>query len=114
MTSNVLLVSLCFLFFHSYKLFTKSCIHIDEEDEEENQDLISDAWGDDVMTATEDTMEINDGHNLHDSILTKEKLTEIMQKSRSLIRMARRSQILTRFINSCKKALGITEQLTND
>ena len=46
--------------------------------------------------------------------VTKERLAEAVQKSRSLIRAIRRSQILTKFVNNHRKSLKICRQLSND
>ena len=63
------------------------------------------------MTASDDNLDV-----IHkkSSNLTKERLAETVQKSRSLIRKIRQSQVLTTFVNSYKRSLQIVCQLSSD
>ena len=82
-----------------------------DDNSEANRDLISDTWGDGVLTASDDNLDV-----IHKKIshLTKEKFAETVQKSRSLIRKIRQSQVLTTFFNSHKRSLQIVCQLSGD
>ncbi|CAF4306140.1 unnamed protein product [Rotaria sp. Silwood2] len=64
-----------------------------EDDEEDNQDLITDTWGNDIITGDVDNMNIDEVDNEEHITITKNKLAETIQKGRSLIKVIRRSQI---------------------
>lgn len=56
----------------------------------------------------------NDNDNNEHIIITKQKLSKTIQKSRSLIKTLRRSQILTALINNEKPMFKITHRLIAD
>lgn len=66
------------------------------------------------MVDADDNFEDNDENNERNSNLTKEKLSETIQKTRLLIQSVRRSQIITKFVNDHKTSLRITRQLVGD
>ncbi|CAF2955450.1 unnamed protein product [Rotaria sp. Silwood2] len=73
------------------------------DDEEDNQDLITDTWSNDIITGDVDNMNIDEVDNEEHIAITKNKLAETIQKGRSLIKVIRRSQILMKCINTEKK-----------
>ena len=72
--------------------------------------MITDTWGDEVITADDDEMEDQE----HNIVVTKEKLSEITQKARSLIRTFRRSQILTTYLTNERNKTKIGRRIRND
>lgn len=86
---------------------------IDEGDEEEeNNDLITDSWGNEVIVGDAGDMDPNDTEA--DVAVTKQRIAEVVQKGRSLIKTIRRSQILTAFINDDKNNYDIKCRLALD
>ncbi|CAM4832117.1 unnamed protein product [Rotaria magnacalcarata] len=85
-----------------------------DDEDEENQDLITDSWGDSIATGDIANMDIDEGDNEQDTPITKENLAKTIHKGRQLIKTIRRSQILTMFINNEKKGLKITCHLIMD
>ncbi|CAF4423736.1 unnamed protein product [Rotaria sp. Silwood2] len=85
-----------------------------EDDEEDNQDLITDTWSNDIITGDVDNMNIDEVDNEEHIAITKNKLAETIQKGRSLIKVIRRSQILMKFINTEKKMFDVKRRLVVD
>ena len=84
----------------------------DEEEEKENNDLITDSWGNEVIVGDAGDMDPNDTEA--DDAVTKQRIAEVVQKGRSLIKTIRRSQILTAFINDDKNNYDIKCRLSLD
>lgn len=76
---------------------------IDEEDEEENNNLITDSWCDEMIVGAAGGMNIDLNDTMVDAAVTKQRIAEVVQESRPLIKMIRWSRILTGFINDDKK-----------
>ena len=72
------------------------------EDDEENQDLISDIWANDLITDDVENMDDDQADEEENIAITEENLAKAVQKARSLIKIIRRSQILMMFINDKK------------
>ena len=72
------------------------------EDDEENQDLISDMWVNDLITDDVENMDDDQADEEENIAITEENLAKAVQKARSLIKIIRRSQILIMFINDKK------------
>ncbi|CAF1587487.1 unnamed protein product, partial [Didymodactylos carnosus] len=87
---------------------------IDDDEDEENLDLIFDSWDEQVLTAEDVNIEIEDDNNEEQIEITKRKVVETMQKCRSLIKIVRRSQIFTLFINDEKNRLNVPRRLIVD
>lgn len=73
-----------------------------------------DTWGNDVITGDVENMDIDENDDEENTLLTLEKLARTIQKSRSLIKLMRRSQILMMYVNNEKKSSGINRQLIVD
>lgn len=86
----------------------------DDDDDDENHDLINDTWGDGVRTGDSDRMDVDQNDTADDYTITKQKLAEIIQKGRSLIKTIRRSQILTMYVNDGRKTFRVNRRLIND
>lgn len=84
----------------------------DHQDDDENQDMIVDSWGHDVLSA--DQEDFRDGNDQEDAPITREELSETIQRARTLIKTIRSSQILTAFMNNEKATLKIFRQLLFD
>ena len=102
-------------------IFWRSFLFIDEEggddeDEDEdraNNDLIHDRWSEEVVTADDSPMDVDDNDSEQMEI-TKTQLAETIQKCRSLIKSVNRSQILTSFMNTERTNLGVSRRLMQD
>ncbi|CAF3500538.1 unnamed protein product [Rotaria socialis] len=89
--------------------------NLNEDDDEQNRDEIMDTWGNDVVTGDVRNMDIDESDDDEEStLLTIEKLANTIQKSRSLIKLIRRSQILMMYVNDEKKLSGINRRLIID
>jgi len=86
----------------------------DSDDDDENCDLIKDSWGDDVVTGDSELMDVDDVDNDDDIRITKQKLAETIQKGRSLIKLIKRSQIITMFVDNEKQSLNVNQRLITD
>ena len=68
-----------------------------------------------VVTGDNERMDVDEDYpDDDDTTITQQKLGETIQKSRSLIKTIRRSQILTTFIDDEKKPFDIKKRLIND
>ncbi|CAF1488687.1 unnamed protein product [Adineta ricciae] len=86
----------------------------DDDDDEENRDLVTDSWDQEVNTGDNSDMstDVND-EDRHVAII-KMKLAAAIQKGRSLIKLVKRSQIITMFIDNEKKLAKIKRRLYID
>lgn len=90
------------------------CIIGEDDEEEENNDLITDSWENEVIVDGTGNMDTDSNDAEADLAVTKQKIAETVQKGRSLIKLIRRSQILTSFVNDDKKNYDVKLRLALD
>ena len=90
------------------------CIIDDGDDDEDNNDLITDSWGDEVIVGDAEDMEGDSDDMEADLAVTKQRIADVVQKGRSLIKTIRRSQILSAYVNDDKKNYDVKCRLIVD
>lgn len=86
----------------------------DDVDDETNQDLITDNWCQDVITANDSDSEEDDEEDGETTEISRADVALLLRKCRVLIKTINRSHILTKFTNQERENLKVSRRLVYD